>query len=51
MRLTDEEAKEIIRKECRIQSTSELKGLEKEKRKTGIKLLSNKGTSTRQLEG
>ena len=36
MRLTDEEAKEIIRKECRIQSTSELKDFEKEKRKASI---------------
>lgn len=50
IRLTDEEAKEIIRKECRVKSTLELKDFEKEKRKASIRLLKNKGISTRQLE-
>lgn len=50
IRLTDEEAKEIIREECRVKSTLELKDYEKEKRKNSIELLKNKGISTRQLE-
>jgi len=50
IRLTDEEAKEIIRKECKIKDTMELKAFDKEKRKALIKKLKNKGISTRQLE-
>jgi putative transposase len=50
IRLTDDEAKEIIRQECKIKSPLELKNFDKETRSTNIKLLKNKGISTRQLE-
>ncbi|NLX63663.1 MAG: transposase [Clostridiaceae bacterium] len=50
LRLTDEEAKEIIKKECRIKDTLELKNFDKEKRKALIRQLKDKGISTRQLE-
>jgi len=50
IRLTDEEAKEIIKKECKIKDSSELKNFDKEKRKALIKQLKDKGLSTRQLE-
>lgn len=49
IRLSDEEAKEIIRKEWGISSPLELKDFEKEKRRASIKLLKNMGISTRQL--
>lgn len=48
--MTDDEAKEIIRKEFKIKNILELKDFEKEKRNTNIKLLKNKGRFARQPE-
>lgn len=49
-RLTDEEAKEIIKKKCGISSSLQLKDFEIEKRNRCIKELKGKGLSTRQIE-
>ncbi len=49
-RLTDEEAKEIIKKKCGITSSLQLKDFGKEKRDNYIRELKNEGLSTRQIE-
>lgn len=50
LRLTDEEAKEIIKQKCSITSSIQLRELEKEKRNHYIKELKEAGLSTRQIE-
>jgi hypothetical protein len=50
MRLTDEEAKDIIKKKCGISSTLQIKEFEKEERDKYIAELKQTGLSTRQLE-
>jgi putative transposase len=48
--MSDEKAKEIIKKLCGIDSTLQLKGFEKEKRAGYIRMLKDEGLSTRQIE-
>jgi putative transposase len=49
-RLTDEEAKEIIKKKCCISSSLQLKDFKKEERNRCIKEIKGEGLSTRQIE-
>ncbi|MPM54421.1 hypothetical protein SDC9_101199 [bioreactor metagenome] len=50
LRLTDEEAKDIIKKKCGISSTLQIRELDKEKRDKYLTELKQAGLSTRQLE-
>lgn len=49
-RRTDEDAKEIIKKKCKITSSIRLKDFDKEKRDKHIRELRDEGLSTRQIE-
>jgi len=49
IRLTDEEAREIIKRVCGLQSALDLQSFDAEKRKASIELLKKRGISTRQL--
>lgn len=50
IRMSDEEAKEIIKKKCGVPCSLQLKDFDKKDRDTYIKMLKENGLSTRQIE-
>jgi len=48
--LTDEEAKEVIKKKCGIASSLQVNDFAKENRDTSIKRLKEEGLTTRRIE-